>query len=352
MRHATRIRVGVVVAGIAWWLAGHAAAKGPAHTLALLEPPAGRVLHGWGQISGQWDWDDPHAAGDEADLDAYQHALGPDHAPAMISFYVAPVEKQVTGFLTKYPAFVAGHPWFIAQLALYFLDPELQRAVASGGADPQLRRLFLGLKQAGRPVLLRIGAEFNGHEAAYDPALYIPAFRRVARLAREIAPGLIATVWAAEPVGFADRNYRDWDPGNEHVDWWGLSLFFREHLSDARTEAFLAEAARRHKPVLIGESSPWFHGDAAAPVRGARTDAEAKGWYAAMFGFIAAHPQVKGISFIVVDWTRWNTFFPHVPGGFPDVRFASRPGLGGWFGAQIGGRRFVHAPEAARLFHR
>src|SRR5207247_1738600 len=74
---------------------------------ALLEPPAGRVLHGWGQISGQWAWDDPASAGDEADLNAYVAAVGAERAPAMISFYIAPVEKQVTGFLRKYPVFVA-----------------------------------------------------------------------------------------------------------------------------------------------------------------------------------------------------------------------------------------------------
>src|SRR5439155_27375484 len=104
---------------------------------------------------------------------------------AMLSFYIAPVEKQVTGFLRKYPVFVSHHGFFIAQIGLYFLDAELQSAVASGAADAELRRLFLALKSAGRPVLLRIGHEFNGHDAAYDPTLYVPAFRRVAKLARD-----------------------------------------------------------------------------------------------------------------------------------------------------------------------
>src|SRR6185503_15987918 len=233
----------------------------------------------------------------------------------------------------------AGHPWSIAQIGLYFLDPELQAAVASGAADPQLRRLFAGLHEAGRPVLLRIGHEFNGHDAAYDPTLYIPAFRRVAKLAREIAPGLIATVWAAEPAGFADRDFHDWDPGDQAVDWWGLSLFFQEHMSDPRTEAFMQDAARRHKPVLIGESSPWFHGDKSRPVRGANAEAEARNWYESLFAFIAAHPQVKAVSVIVVDWRRWNSFFSQVPGGFPDVRLAQWPALAPWYQEQMGAPR-------------
>lgn len=320
-----------------------------ARTLALIEPPAGRVLHGWGQISGQWTWDDPHSVGDVGDLDDYLKVVGPERAPAMISFYVAPVEKQVSGFLRKYPLFVAAHEFSVAQIGLYFLDQELQQAVASGAADVQLRRLFAGLRAAGRPVLLRIGHEFNGQDAAYDPKLYIPAFRRVANLAREIAPRLIATVWAAEPAGFADREYRDWYPGDRFVDWWGLSLFFQEHMSDPRTETFMREAARRHKPVLIGESSPWFHGDRDRPVRGAASESEARGWFEAFFGFLRGHPQVKAVSVIIVDWRRWNTYFSRVPGGFPDVRLAPWPELASWYAGQVAAARFVHAAEARRM---
>lgn len=329
----------------AWFGAGSALAQGVGSHV-LLEPPAGRVLDGWGQISGQWFWDDPAAAGDEADLDGYIKAVGADHAPAMISFYIAPVDKQVTGFLRKYPAFVEHHPFFIAQIGLYFLDKQLQEDVAAGVTDPQLRRLFGCIKAAGRPVLLRIGHEFNQHEEAYDTILYIPAFRRVAQLAHEIAPGLIATVWAAEPAGFADRNFMDWYPGDAFVDWWGLSLFFQEHMTSPLTKAFMAAAAAKHRPVLIGESSPWFHGDKARPVRGAASLTEAKSWYRAMFAFIAAHAQVKAVSFIVVDWQRWNPIFSHVPGGFPDARLTLWPELGPWFAKQIAASRFIHFAEA------
>jgi len=340
----------MTVIRLAWLAAGAAAAMANAPLKpAPLEPPAGRVLLGWGQISGQWFWDDPASAGDEADLDAYGQAVGTDHAPAMISFYVAPVDQQVTGFLQKYPAFVQRHPFFIAQVGLYFLDTKLQEDVAAGVADPQLRRLFGCIKASGRPVLLRIGHEFNQHGGAYDAMLYIPAFGRVAQLVHEIAPGLVATVWAAEPAGFADRNFMDWYPGDAFVDWWGLSLFFREHMTDPHTEAFMAAAAAKHRPVLIGESSPWFHGDKARPVRGAGSLAEAKGWYEAMFTFIAGHPQVKAVSFIVVDWQRWNPFFAQVPGGFPDTRLTAIPALAPWYAKRIAAPRFMHAADAQKV---
>lgn len=324
------------------------AARGGPFFGAPLEPPAGRVLHGWGQISGQWTWDDPASAGDEADLAAYEAAVAPHH-PAMISFYVAPVENQVTGFLRKYPVVVRGRPFFVAQIGLYFLDRPLQEAVASGAADGELRRLFAGLKSVGRPVLLRIGHEFNGEDAEYDPALYVPAFRRVAALAREVAPGLVATVWAAESAGLANRDAMDWYPGDAWVDWWGQSLFFQEHVTAPATVAFVRAAVEHRKPFLIGECSPWFRGDRANPVRGARSVDEAWGWYESLFAFIEAHTHVKAVSLIVVDWTRWRPIFPSVPGGFPDTRLSVWPGLRDRVRTRLADPRWLHAAEAAKV---
>jgi len=316
---------------------------------ALLEPAAGRVYHGWGQVSGYWNWDDAVAVHDLVDLDTYVEAVSPNN-PSLISFYVAPVENQVTGFLAKYPAFARERPFFITQLALYFMDEPLHRQVASGEADAQLRRLFEGLKAVGRPVLLRIGYEFNQHDGPYNTDLYQAAFRRVAKLAREVAPGLIATVWHAEPQGFRDRDFHAWDPGDEYVDWWGLSLFFPEYFTDRHVLAFLAEAERRRKPVLIAECSPWFHGGKDAPVRGPESLEEARSWYDALFKLTAAHPQIKGLSIIVVDWTRWNPKFKQIPGGLPDVRFDRWASLKEYYARSIADPRFIHSLEARRLF--
>lgn len=308
------------------------------------------MLHGWGQFSGQWDWDAPESARDEADLNEYRRAVGPKREPALISFYVAPIEAQVPGFLRKYAAFVKRRPFFVCSLALYYLDAPLHAQVESGAADPWLRTLFRGLKAAGRPVLLRPGYEFNQHDNPYDKTLYRSSFRRVARIAREEAPGLIATVWHAEPVGFADADFREWDPGDDAADWWGISLFFRETMTSTGTAAFMEEAARRGKPVLVAEASPWFHGDAERPVRGPESFEEAKRWYEGLFLFALRHPNVKALSPIVVDWSRWNSVFPQIPGGLPDIRLDAHRCLADWYVRRIAAPRFLHAAEAARLY--
>jgi len=344
-----------------WWLAvalatamaGCAAGPGADRPgpgqRALLEPPAGRVLHGWGQISSWWLQGDPAAAGDPADLDAYAAAVAP-HQPALISFYLAPIEGHVTAFLARYREFLRDRPYFIPQIALYFQDESLHHQVLVGDADAQMRRLFEGIKAAGRPVLLRPGYEFNQHGNAYDPGPYPAAFQRVVRLAREVAPGLIATVWHAEPEGFRDRDFHAWDPGDDYVDWWGLSIFFPEYFTDPHVLSFLSEAGRRGKPVLIAECSPWFHGDASAPVRGAASAAEAIGWCDALFKLAAEHPQIKGLSVIVVDWRRLNAKFSQIPGGLPNARLDVWPGLREHYTQAIADRRFIHSEEASWLF--
>jgi hypothetical protein len=317
----------------------------------LFEPPAGRVLHGWGQMSGYWDWDDPVAKDDARDLDEYDRAVG-SNRPAIVSFYVAPVENQVAGFVNKYPAFVKERSIPVAQVGLYFMDAFLHKKVATGGADDELRRIFRTLREAGVPVLLRVGYEFNSHWNPYDLKLYVTAYRRVTDLARAEAPGLVATVWHAEPEGFADRDFMEWYPGDEYVDWWGISLFYRDQMTDPRTRSFMEAAARHWKPVLIGECSPWFRGEKPGTLRGPASLDEAKGWYDELFGFIGRYPQVKGINVIVVDWTRWNAKFSYIPGGLPDVRFDRWPGLDADYRRLVGNKRFIHAAEARAIYGR
>lgn len=318
------------------------------HFEARLEPPAGRVIHGWGQISGQWTRDDPAATGDESDFAAYVAAVKP-YQPAMVSFYVAPVQKQVDGFLRKYGAFAKANPFFITQIGFYFRDRFLHEAIVSGEADGEIEKFLTGLQRVGRPVLLRIGHEFNGDGAEYDPELYKKAFVRIARMIREGGFDNVATVWHAEVLGLRNRDCLEWYPGDEYVDWWGISLFFADHMVDPKVDEFIVAARQRKKPVLIGESSPWFHATKEQPVRAGSPD-EVRQWYAGLFAVCDKHPHVKAISVIVVDWTRWNSFFANVPGGFPDTRFEVTPGMAERYREYIGRDRFIHSAEAAGLY--
>ncbi len=102
---------------------------------APVEPPAGRVISGWGQFSGAWDLGQAAGKGEAADLAAYAKTIAP-HAPAMIAFDVGPDFTIVSGFMNHFREFAAAHGFFIAQIAINFHG--LEQDVSTGMRDPDL----------------------------------------------------------------------------------------------------------------------------------------------------------------------------------------------------------------------
>ena len=308
------------------------------------EPPAGRVISGWGQFSGAWDLGQPAGKGDADDLEAYDKAVAP-HPSAMISFYVAPDTAVIEGFLKHYREFASTHGFFIAQIGLYFRG--FEHDVAIGMRDPQLLVIADGLREVGRPVLLRIGYEFNNPDVLYEPSAYIGAFRHVTEVFRKDNLNA-ATVWDATAYGFSDPHYMKWYPGDDVVDWWGINLFYLGDFSHPASDAFVLDSGRHHKPVLIGESSPIFKTIAPGRVRGAESEAEALKWFEAFFEFIFAHPGVKAFSLIAVDWRRLHAILPGW--GWPDARIGRWPKVAAYVKQQLADARFIDASEAPPLF--
>ncbi len=313
---------------------------------ARYEPPVGRVLSGWGQFSSAWDLEEPAGRGDADDLAAYTKAVAP-HAPAMISFYVALDSAILAGFLKHYREFAATHGFFVAQIGLHFHG--IERDVATGIHDPQLRALADGLHEVGRPVLLRIGYEFNSPWALYEPLPYIGAFHHVTEVLREDRVNF-ATVWDATAIGFSDPDYLKWYPGDDVVDWWAINLFDGADFSRPESIAFVNDAAHHRKPVLIAETSPVFQMPTGTGVRGAKSEAEALRWYAALFEFIRTHRAVKAVSLIAVDWRRLHSILPSP--GWPDTRLNRWPKVAAYVKQQLADPRFIDANEAPAIFRR
>jgi hypothetical protein len=311
---------------------------------ARFEPPAGRVLHGWGQFSHAWDLGEDEARDDAAQLGQYEADVAP-HKPAMISFYVAPDDRMLAGFESRYREFCANRGFLVAQLGLGFQT--MQREVADGSRDRELMRLAEILRAERRPVLMRIGFEFNNPWATYDPALYVKSFRRIAGILRDAHADNVATVWNATASGFAQLGYMRWYPGDAYVDWWSINLFDPSDFRLGETPEFLADAVRHRRPVLIAETSPVFALPGGTQVRAAKSDEEAASWGRDLFAFIRAHPEIKGVSFVMVDWTRWRSFLPGH--GWPDTRLSRWPGLRAVFEKALGESRFVDQSEAEKL---
>ncbi len=200
-----------------------------------LNPLKGDVISGW---AGQGD----------ADLAAYDKIVTP-HPPAMIAFEVKADSAEVAKFMQRYREFASRRGFFIAQIGMHFRGNE--HDVATGMRDPDLLVLGDGLRDVGRPVLLRIGDDFNQPGALYEPSsAYIGAFRHATDVLRKDHLNF-AAVWDASAPGLSDPHYMKWYPGDDVVDWWGVDFADAKDFSRTESKAFLDDAAHHRKPVVV-----------------------------------------------------------------------------------------------------
>ncbi|MCB9896712.1 MAG: hypothetical protein H6825_01785 [Planctomycetes bacterium] len=169
----------------------------------------------------------------------------------------------------------------------------LSKEVLAGEMDDTLVMLSRIIREAGRPVFVRIGPEVNGYWNNYDPDLYPKAFRYIADLLRREGCDQIITVWNVKFVPGQDRNaYLDWYPGDDAVDWWSVDLF-REDFAFAEGRDWVThflDTARVHgKPVIIPESCP----------NGMNLDSDRtwNAWFKPYFDLIERTPSIKGFCY-------------------------------------------------------
>ncbi len=78
------------------------------------------------------------------------------------------------------------------------------------------------------PVYLRIGAEMNVWTIPAEPSEYIAAFRSLSTAAHTKCPNA-ATVWSVGHSSSWDKNIDNYYPGDEYVDWVGISLYANKY---------------------------------------------------------------------------------------------------------------------------
>lgn len=78
------------------------------------------------------------------------------------------------------------------------------------------------------PIYLRIGAEMNVWTVAADPGEFISTFIYLATAARSKCPNA-AIVWSVGHASSWDKNIDDYYPGDEYVDWVGISLYANKY---------------------------------------------------------------------------------------------------------------------------
>nr|WP_299337757.1 glycosyl hydrolase [Allomuricauda sp.] len=136
-------------------------------------------------------------------------------------------------------------------IGLQFVNHE--EKVADGTHDEYIDRLGDFLLSLGkRPVFLRIAYEFDGDPwNHYDRETTIIAYKRIVDKLR--AKGVENTAYVWQSTGFisGQEHLEGWYPGDDYVDWCGVSFFNRWK------EIEMFEFARKKgKPVFIAEATP------------------------------------------------------------------------------------------------
>jgi oligosaccharide reducing-end xylanase len=178
-----------------------------------------------------------------------------------------------------------------------FLGGQNLAKINQGDYDANIDRLAKWIGAQKRPVFLRIGYEFDGPWNAYAPEPFVAAWQRIVDRLRALKVANVATVWqsATDAQTFEGHAWSAWYPGDDYVDWFGMSYF----TPNAKVFADWLALARKHsKPVMIAEATP----------RGrdlAKEDGNVvwAAWFAPFFKFIHDNADmIRAVAYINTHW--------------------------------------------------
>lgn len=245
--------------------------------------------------------------------------------------------------------------------------------IIDGQHDAEIRRLAEFAAELEGQMFLRIGYEFDGawNVGYSDAEQYVNAFRHIVDVLNEEGADNIEYVLQASSAGVDEiidggrEDISKWYPGDEYVDWLGLSWFmnpdersvvpqqnFTPLTPGELADEVLALAREKGKPVMIAEASPQamdlnenftahhsplWDGEPASE-RTAMTDDELWDyWFAPLFDYMEANRDVvDALAYINADWDSQPMWGPPYAGGFwGDSRLESNPELAKRFNEAI-----------------
>jgi len=343
-----RKRLPALILALLLPLAAHAQATSHDRALRALTPPAGKLLAGTytGGRTGEEDDILP------SDLKAYTRTTG--HRPAWVYFSNNWYRSRA------FPTATA--KWIRASGATPYVrlmlrsDPEQDhrdplfttRAIASGKFDADLAKWARGVAAFKTPILAEWGTEMNGEWFQWNARWngrnkgaerFAAAYRHIIDIAR--ANGATNIVWVFH-VNWADGPPRAWNrmekyyPGDDYIDWLGVSLYSMQGPDETEPTAFAqidSTLKRLHrmapsKPVIIAEFGTDVHNprEPAAPWANKALNLILSGKYPQLIGF---------------SW--WNETWPNGddPKNDTDTRIQSDPALTQVFRKALKHRRII-----------
>lgn len=90
-----------------------------------------------------------------------------------------------------------------------------------------LRKALNNLASYNKPMFIRFANEMNVSALGDEPSKYIEIFRNVANMVHEYPN--FAVVWSPNDLGALDRPFEYFYPGDEYVDWVGVSSYQKKY---------------------------------------------------------------------------------------------------------------------------
>lgn len=90
-----------------------------------------------------------------------------------------------------------------------------------------IRSALNSISASGKPTLVRFANEMNCSNLGDEPDKYIEVFRNVANMIHEYDN--LAVVWSPNDMGALDRPFEYFYPGDEYVDWVGVSCYLTKY---------------------------------------------------------------------------------------------------------------------------
>jgi len=162
------------------------------------------------------------------------------------------------------------------------------KGVISGDYDENVEKLADWINTSKQNIFLRIGYEFDFPQNQYDPDLYVQAYRCIVDKLREKNVQNVAYVWHS--YGSSHEPIEKWYPGDEYVDWCGVS-YFRPKRYPPKILEF---AKDKNKPIMIAEAAP-------QGMRTSKDKAIWNRWYKGFFDFIEEY-NIQAVSYINANW--------------------------------------------------
>lgn len=93
-----------------------------------------------------------------------------------------------------------------------------------------IRAVLDKLSAYNKPMFIRFANEMNCSALGDDPDRYIQVFRNVANMVHEYPN--FAVVWSPNDMGALDRPFEYYYPGDEYVDWVGISCYMTKYFTN------------------------------------------------------------------------------------------------------------------------